>query len=218
MAKSNYCDHYNHARCKDSDCECHCHKPGETVLEAVSPEQADAEVLKFVETLKNGKQKIQRTPPEGSIDAIAQRLLDLVYTVDPTFQERDLMCAQEWGLTPAQRAVKYIGIVLDRQMHMEILAGYDFLEPGNVATSPAVTTGNANIGKCPQCEKEFERKVPGQICCSNECGEKYFPKPQRKEPEFTQQFNEFIESQLAHPNPENDSVRNIGIPAPGVLR
>lgn len=237
---------------KAEECDCNCHKSRENVddvddykraaLDAnilpqpePSPElreyiakvddvdAADAEVMRFAESLKNRKRKdVTPAQPEGSLDAIAQRFLNVLYGIDPTWEERDRACAAEWALSPAQRLLKYAGMVLDQQLHLNMLQGYEFLEPGaqprGTPQQPEqlVTPMRA---ECPQCHNQFDRKIPGQITCSNECGDLYFPKPKRKEPEFDDEFSRFIESQRSHPEPQPDDVRNDrAIPTAGVLR
>jgi hypothetical protein len=39
---------------------------------------------------------------------------------------------------------------------------------------PTVTIKPTNIGKCPNCEKEFERKNPRKIYCSKPCGQAHW--------------------------------------------
>lgn len=184
--------------------------------------EADAAVLKFTEGLKNRKKPAEyptAPAPPGSFDAAAQQILNLIYEIDPTWQERDEMCASEWGLTPAQRVVKYVGMVLDQGLHLNLLQGYEFLEPGTAPNPQNPTQISAMMGTCPQCQKEFKRQVPGQICCSNECGWKYFPKPEPKKPEFDDAFNAWIEQQAMRPQPPADPIHSDrGIPASGVLR
>ncbi len=181
----------------------------------------DEALREWAATLKPGFSKPKPEPraPEGSLDAIAQKFLEVLYGIDPTWEERDRACAAEWALGPAQRLLKYAGIVLDQQLHLNMLQGYEFLEPGVTATpdKPAqlVTPMTA---ECPQCHKPFDRKVPGQVTCSNECGETYFPKPARKQPEFEDAFNKFLESQINQDKPPVDPIRNVGIPVSGVLR
>jgi hypothetical protein len=227
MSKSSYCGRYNHKACVQyghaATCDCECgHETGDVPESAVEEatvdiSEADAEVFRYVERLKNRtKPTVEPPAPKGSLDAAAQTLLDALYKVDPTWEERDRACAAETMLTPAQRLLKYVGLVLDRQLQMDGLSGYDFLEPGAQPSGQLVSSTRA---ECPQCHKDFERKVPGQICCSNECGDLYHPKPKPKVPEFQDEFNRFIESQATQATAPVDPIRNdVGIPAPGVLR
>lgn len=244
MAKSTYCDRYAHQLCAKhghaGTCDCACHAQVEQALEeSIVPqpepspeltahiavdaaEQADAEVMRFAESLKMGKQKaVPSTPPEGSLDAAAQRLLDVLYTISPDWQERDAMLRDEWALSPAQRMLKYAGLVLEQQLHLNVLQGYEFIEPTaqpSGAPQQPEQLVSPMRAECPQCHQEFDRKIPGQVTCSNECGDLHFPKPTRKGTEFADEFNRFIESQLNNKTPASDDVRAVAVPVDGVLR
>lgn len=191
---------------------------GEQVIEAVQHD--DAEVLHFAETLKQNRQKQpQRILLAGSLDAMAQRILDVVYSIDPAWEQRDSEVANEWGLSPAQRVIRYCMLIFDQQLHQNVVHGYDFAEIGAIPAVNAEMNLAARMeAECPQCHKTFTRKVPGQICCSNECGDAYFPKPERKEPVFDDNFERFIESQNNPNRPPVDPVRSPGMPVSGLVR
>lgn len=195
--------------------------PTELGKTAEQVEDRDADVLRFAETLKQRR----RNQPHsydiaGSLDAMAQRLLNVVYSIDPAWEQRDSEVANEWGLSPAQRVIRYCMLIFDQQLHQNVVHGYDFAEIGVIpAGNNEMNLAARMEAECPQCHKTFTRKVPGQICCSNECGDAYFPKPERKEPVFDDNFEHFIESQN-NPNrvPPVDPIRGPGMPVSGLVR
>lgn len=191
---------------------------GEGKVDVEPVEAADAKVLQFAQTLKRKAGSSQ--VPAGSLDAIALKLLEILFAQEPAWEERDRDLAQEWGLSPAERVLKCCALVYDQQLHMNMVHGYEFLEAGAKSVGQPETSLMARMeAECPQCHKTFTRKVPGQICCSNECGDAYFPKPERKEPVFDDNFERFIESQN-NPNrvPPVDPIRGPGMPVSGVVR
>lgn len=130
-------------------------------------------------------------PKEKDYELYAQELLELLFSQAPETKELDEMCATEFGLTASQRVLKYIGITLIGGHHLNVLAGYEFLNTG------AAKDASPYVGVCPQCSNVFNRKYPGQRCCSNECGEKYFPKVEPKVPEYGDMFEKALEEQAA---------------------
>lgn len=174
----------------------------------------DAAVLAFAETLK--KRPARPTLAQaGSLDEAAMRFFTILYARDPTWQQRDIACEEEWGLSPAMRVLKYLAIVLDQQLHLNLMYGYD-----DVSLPQAAPTVAADPlqGICPQCHQTFVRKIAGQVCCSNECGAKHFPRPEPKRNDYDDAFNRFIESQVNQPVMQPDQVRGAGMPMPGNLR
>jgi hypothetical protein len=150
-------------------------------------------------------------------DECAQFLLDQIYQIDPSWKERDEACATEHGLSPAQRILKYVALVLDQGLHLNLLAGYDFIEPGALADPehPLVVTMK---GKCPECGAPFDRKWPGQICCSNECGAKHFPPVQYKTPAYDESFEKALEEQVSQQMTDVAGRPTPALPMPGSLR
>lgn len=192
-------------------------KVEETIqVQAEQPADPDAAVLAFAETLK-GRQKAVAAAKSESLDAAAMRFFTLIYSIDPTWEERDKACSEEWGLSPAQRLLKYIGIVLDQQLHLNLLHGYEQLDLPNYQAAPTVASDPLQ-GICPECKKTFQRKIAGQVCCSNECGAKHFPRPEPKRNDYDDAFNRFIEAQVNQPVMQPDQVRGTGMPMPGNLR
>lgn len=190
-------------------------QPG-SPLQAEQAADPDAAVLAFAETLKD-RQKAVAAAKSESLDAAAMRFFTLIYSIDPTWEQRDKACSEEWGLSPAQRLLKYVGIVLDQQLHLNLLHGYEQLDLPNYQAAPSVAVDPLQ-GICPECKKTFVRKIAGQVCCSNECGAKHFPRPEPKRNDYDDAFNRFIESQVNQPVMQPDQVRGAGMPMPGNLR
>lgn len=180
-----------------------------TPVERKLVEQVGEEVRKDRERRKGAA--AARANEQIELDQQAQRFFDLLFEIDPTWRERDEACAAEWELSAAQRLLKYAAIVLDQQLHLNLLNGYDFLEPES-RNGKMVAPMSA---ECPQCHHEFKRAFPGQVCCSNECGDKYFPAPTRKTYELPPDFQEHLKAQNERKEPKfNGDPRVAAIPVP----
>lgn len=162
---------------------------------------------------------MEKLKPKIDLDEAATALFEMLWEQDPTWQDRDQSCADEQGLSPGQRMLKYVAIVLDQGLHLNLLEGYSFVEPGISKPGEYMVPMH---GECPQCHKEFGRKFPGQVCCSNECGEAYFPKPSQKGPDYGPAFENFESRPALVEVPPSDAELNArhqsSIPASGGIR
>lgn len=157
--------------------------------EEVSPSSASRAPLtaKLIEAI---------TIPQMSMDAMAQRFLDQLFAIDPSWKQRDEACAVEEGLSPAQRVLKYIALVLDQGLHLNALAGYDFVEPG-AAANPDRPLIQGMKGICPVGDHPFDRKYPGQVCCREEHAREHFPPTVAKTPQYDDSFEKALAEQNA---------------------
>jgi|SRR5581483_93291 hypothetical protein len=114
---------------------------------------------------------------DSDLDAAAKKLLEHIYAAEPAWRERDEACAAEHGMGPGQRVLKYIAIILDNGLQLQLINGYDVGQPGEkTAADPlAVMHGRCPVPHADGRPQIFRRAYPGQVCCSNDCASKHFP-------------------------------------------